>query len=312
MDSGQGTIVFWGTPAIAAECLRLLITQGEQVVGVVSQPDKPVGRAQRLTAPPVKIVAVEHGIACIQPATLKTPEAAEWLAARAPEACLVVAYGKIIPSEVLKIPSYFLNLHFSFLPAYRGAAPVQHALIDGRRTTGVTVQHVAAQLDTGDSVYQLPVEIDDDDTTATLLAKCVTVGAPLIVRAVRSLRAGDAPRVPQDDARASYAPKLTREDGVINWQQSARAIHNRVRACNPWPGATVNLAGDTLKIWRTAVASETGGDAEPGVIQATRKELNVTTGKGMLRVLELQPAGRAAMPAAAFIAGHDVDGKKLT
>jgi methionyl-tRNA formyltransferase len=309
--AGKGT-VFWGTPVIAAECMRALHAAGEELVGVISQPDKPVGRARRLAAPPVKALALELGIECVQPVKLRTSELAHWLRRRAPYACIVVAYGKIIPSELLEIPTCFLNLHFSLLPAYRGAAPVQRALIDGCADTGVTVQHLAPELDTGDVILQEHVAIDDTDTTATLLQKCVARGAPLLVRALAELRAGTAPRVPQDHAGATYAAKLTRADGVIDWQASARAIHNRVRACNPWPGCTTTLGKDVLKIWRTAVADAAGNRLAPGTIEATRTHLRVTTGDGVLDILELQPAGRARMPAAAFLAGHAVNGQVLT
>jgi len=205
---------------------------------------------------------------------------------------------------LLPVPRHFINLHFSLLPRYRGAAPVQRALMDGLDRTGVTVQHLAEKLDAGDIILQETVPIEPDDTTDTLLARCVATGAPLLVRAMASLERGVAPRIAQDDTAATLAPRLTQEDGYILWNNTAAAIVNRIRACNPWPGATTWIGGATVKIWHARVGAPPSTAAAPGTILSHTRQLLVAAGDGVVDIIELQPAGKKRMTAAAFLAGH--------
>ncbi len=304
MQNKTNKIVFWGTPKTAAHCLQHLIECGENVVGVVTQPDKPVGRKHVITKPPVKVIAESFGVPIVQPANLQTPDIVATIANWRPDVCVLVAYGRIITSELLSIPDTFINLHFSLLPAYRGAAPVQRAIIDGRVETGVTVQHLAEKLDHGDVILQKPVQIDKCDTAESLLEECVKTGAPLLSESLRLIRSGAAPRIVQNDEAASYAKKLRKEDGYIDWKRSAREIHNRIRGCYPWPGATARMGDTLLKIWRAEVVDDDTSTHDPGEIILAKKHLHVSTGHGTLALLEVQPTGRARMSAQAFLAGH--------
>ena len=300
-------IVFWGTPEAAAVCLRHLADASMNVVGVITQPDKPVGRKQIITPPPVKTAAREYGIPVLQPLALKAPEFLQQLEQWAPDVCVVVAYGRIIPAVVLDELKDFINLHFSLLPKYRGAAPVQRALIDGLEETGVTVQHLALKLDTGDIILQEGVRIAESDTTDTLLAHCVKIGAPKLKAAIEMIQKGTAPAIKQNDTDASYAHKITKEDGYIDWSQSARQIYNQVRACTPWPGTTTWNAGVTYKIRKVQIDNEFQTEEEPGTVLLSKKHLKVNTGHGILEILEIQPANKPNMTAAAFLAGHRLE-----
>ncbi len=239
----------------------------------------------------------------MQPARLRSPETAAALRALAPDVNLLVAYGKLIPLELLNLGKYFINLHFSLLPRYRGAAPVQRALLDGCTATGVTVQHLAAALDAGDIILQHTVPIEPGDTTATLLQRCVTIGAPLVQQALALLARGAAPRTPQDHAAATQAPKLTQQDGFINWHDPACAIVWRVCACNPWPGATTWLHDHPVKLWLAAVSAAPATGGAPGLALLRDKRVLVGSGAGVVELIEVQPAGRTRMSAAAFMAG---------
>lgn len=302
-------VVFFGTPEPAARVLDAVLQAGHRVVGVVTQPDKPAGRHHVLTAPPVKLRAAAAGVPVIQPSTLRMPEPLQQLLAWRPEVAVVVAYGKIIPKAMLEAGVPFINIHFSLLPAYRGAAPVQRALMDGLRETGVTIQYLAEELDAGDIIVQKPVRIEEDDTTETLMGRCVEVGTELLLEVLPNVAVGHAPRVPQNHAAATLAPKLRKEDGILDWRQSARALHNRVRACNPWPGACAFIQGEPLKIWRTRVVDEASPAGPGGTILSARGRLLVAGEPGTLELLEVQPAGRARMSASAYLAGHSLGGR---
>ncbi len=298
------TVVFFGTPEPAARVLDALLAAHIHVRGVVTQPDKPAGRHHVLTAPPVKVRALAAGIPVLQPATLRAPDVLTHVLAWRPSLAIVVAYGKLIPPGMLAAGVPFINVHFSLLPAYRGAAPVQRALLDGVHETGVTLQYLAEALDAGDIIAQAPVPITDDDTTATLMERCLDVALPLLINILPDVANGTAPRTPQDHAKATYAAKLQKNDGAIRWDVPARAIHNRVRACNPWPGACASLHAHPLKIWRTRVEEETSRAGTPGSILTARGRLLVAAQPGVVELLEVQPPGKPRMAAAAFIAGH--------
>ena len=315
MDDFSGIrVVFWGTPAPAAVCLDALVDAGAEVTGVITQPDKPVGRKKTLTPPPVAHTAGAHAIPVFQPERLRDTSVDDVLAGWSPEICVVVAYGKIIPARLLNIPDAFVNLHFSLLPAYRGAAPVQRAVMDGCTHTGVTVQHLAPELDSGDIILQETVDIGRDETSGELLDRCTAVGAPLLLRAVALLRAGAAPRTPQDHAAATYAPKMTKDDGLISWTDSAFRIHNCVRACSPWPGTLTFLGSLRLKILSTRLPDVPPDNSlsAPGGVLVRASRVYAAAGDGWLELCSVQPAGKRAMPASAFAAGHDIDGAVLT
>ncbi len=304
-------ILFWGTPATAADCLKLLLKKNKNVIAVVTQPDKPVGRKHILTNPPVKVVAEEAGLPILQPETLKCPGIVEKIKNLQPEICVVVAYGKILPSEILNIPENFINLHFSLLPEYRGAAPVQKVIIDGKSETGVTVQHVVKELDKGDIILQKKLGIDTEDTTESLLEKAVEIGAPLLCKAIELITSGKAPRIPQNDDDATYALKITKEDGYIDWSRSAKDIHNQIRGCYPWPTSHTKLNGKLFKILKSKVSDNELLNLAPGAISATKKQLFVSTGEGVLEILEIQPPGKKRMTAQAFLAGHNLVGNQF-
>lgn len=299
-------IAFFGTPAPAERVLDALLHAHYHVAGVVTQPDKPAGRHQTLTPPPVKCRALAAGIPVLQPPSLRNPDVLAHVLAWRPDLAVVVAYGKLIPPAMLAASVPFINLHFSLLPAYRGAAPVQHAILDGLTQTGVTIQYLAEQLDAGDIIAQTPVPIEEDDTTATLMERCLNAAIPLLLNLLPAIASGSAPRTPQNHEKATLAPKLQKEDGIIHWNQPARAIHNRVRACNPWPGACAALNSQPIKIWRTRVDSDTATPAAPGSILNARGCLLVAAQPGILELLDVQPPGKPRMSAAAFVAGHQL------
>ncbi len=299
-------IVFWGTPAPAACVLDALLRQGSVIVGVVTQPDKPAGRHQKLTPPPVKSLAQHAPLPVIQPLSLRAPGVQTQLDAWQPAVSLVVAYGKIIPAAMLEKSGPFINVHFSLLPAYRGAAPVQRALMDGVTETGVTLQYLAPELDAGDIIAQARVAVREDDTTATLMEHCLAAAIPLVQAVMPRVADGTAPRMPQDHARATLAPKLQKSEGALRWTDTAVALHNRVRACNPWPGAIAWLHGQPLKIWRSRVAEAGASAAPPGALIPCPNRLLVATHAGTLELLDVQPPGKGRMSAAAFLAGRSL------
>jgi methionyl-tRNA formyltransferase len=304
-------IVFWGTPSLARCCLTHIYENGFPLCGIVTQPDKPVGRKQILTAPPVKQFAQSHNIPYIQPARLRNnTDALATLSAWQPDICVVVAYGHIIPDEMLDLPRYFINLHFSLLPHYRGAAPVQYALLNGDKKTGVTIQHLASQMDAGDIIQQKEIAIDINDTTAKLWEKCTHSGSLLLCDTLSQLCDGTAPRISQNHSHATYAPKLKKNTGFISWKSPALTIHNTVRACNPWPGAQCLHKTRYIKIWKTN-CTDTPADLPAGTLQWKDNTLLCATNDYYLAIEEIQPAGSRRMDAKSFCAGHDIKNMRL-
>lgn len=295
-------VVFMGSPEFAVPPLRALLDHHE-VALVVTQPDKPAGRGRVPTPPPVKQVAVDAGVPVIQPPSARPPEVAAQLRATGAELAVVVAYGKILPRAVLEaFPRGCLNIHGSLLPAYRGAAPVQRAIIAGERETGVTIMQLDEGMDTGPMLLQRPMAIAPDDTSGRLLERMSGLGAELLLEALERLAAGTLAPVAQDHARATYAPMLTKEDGRIDWSQPAAAVAARIRGVDPWPGATTTLAGEPLKLFG---AQTCPGPGRPGeVLSVGEGGLVVAAGDGAVRIAELQAAGRKRMTAAAFVAGR--------
>ena len=295
-------IVFIGTGEIGAPTLRALLNSEHEVAAVVTQPDKPVGREQRIEPPPIKKEIATTGIPILQPPRIKDPQAIEEVRRLTPDVIVVAAYGQILPREVLEIPRLAcLNLHASLLPRWRGAAPIQAAIAAGDSETGITVMYMAEGLDTGDILLQRSVEILPNDTGGSLHDRLAQVAPEALLESLQLVAAANAPRIPQDNAFATYAPKLKREHGQIDWSESAEAIERKVRAYNPWPGAFMKVDGQNLKVFSASVVDLNG---EPGEILRSDKDLIIATGKGALSLTEVQLEGKRRMTAAKFLRGH--------
>ncbi len=293
-------IIFMGTPDFAVPCLEALVREGHDVAAVFTQPDKPKGRGYTLTPPPVKVCALSHGIEVFQPLTLKDAGVQEQIRKTAPQVIVVVAYGRILPPEVLEIPPLgCINVHASLLPAYRGAAPIQQAVLDGCKKTGVTAMQMDAGLDTGDMLMKAELTIGENETADELHDRLSALGADLIVRTLRAAQEGTLSPEKQDDSLSSYASMLTKDMSPIDFSKPAQKIHDQVRGLNSWPGATAILRGKRIKIHRTLIAH---GSGRPGQVLSL-DPLTVACGEGALQITELQPEGKKRMDARAFVNG---------
>jgi methionyl-tRNA formyltransferase len=311
-------IVFFGTPQFAVPTLQRLLDSTHTVAGVVTQPDRPRGRGHRVTDAPVKALAVERHIPVMQPERLKPPDVAEALRAWQPDLGVVAAYGRIIPEHLLAIPRLgMINVHASLLPRYRGAAPVHRAVIDGESETGITIMRVVKELDAGAMFARATRPIGPDETSDVVEAALAELGANLLARVVEQIAAGTAREEPQDPARATYAPRLTKEEGLIDWSQPSSGIHNRVRGLYPWPHAYTFVDGARLIVLRSRVDpadlegprdNEDKAPALPGtIVGVTRDAIHVATGEGgQLAIVEVQPEGRRPMLVRDFLAGHPI------
>ena len=301
-------VVFFGTPQFAVPTLRRLLDSPYSVAGVITQPDRPRGRGQKITHAPVKALALERGIPVYQPDRLKPPEVADTLRAWHSDLGVVAAYGRIIPEHLLTIPRFgMINVHASLLPKYRGAAPVHRAVMSGDEHTGVTIMRVVKELDAGGMFARVTRPITPDETSDVVETALADMGAELLVTVVDQLASGTAREELQDETQATYAPRLTKEEGLIDWTQGASAIHNRVRGLYPWPHAYTFFNGMRLIVLRSAVATRTAGASasSPGTILGTTSEgIHVATGDGELALREVQPEGRRAMLVHDFLLGH--------
>lgn len=300
-------IVFMGTPEFAVPSLEALLRTEDQVVGVVTQPDRPKGRGHELTPPPVKLVAERAGIPVLQSLKIRTPEFLEALSAWKPDLIAVTAFGRILHAPILQLPPMgCVNVHGSLLPKYRGAAPVQWAVINGETETGITTMLMDEGMDTGPMLLQEKLVILPDDTAGTLAPRLAQLGGKLLVETIAQLKAGTLVPRKQDDAQATMAPLLKKEDGLIDWAQRAQALANRVRGLSPWPGAYTFLGDERWSIWK-AVPQATATSDTPGTIVAvTKHSIRVATGQGLLEILEIQTANSKRMPVGQFLAGHRV------
>jgi len=292
-------IIFMGTAELACPCLEALAQlPGHQVAGVVTQPDRPKGRDLKPAPPPVKATAETLGLPVHQPEKIRDPAAVDLLRQAGPDLIVVVAYGQILPKTVLDIPPKgCVNVHTSLLPRWRGAGPIQYAILNGDNETGVTTMYMDEHMDTGDIILQRAEPIRPDDTSAVLHDRLAVLGAATLVETVRLIAAGQAPRLKQDESRATYARKLTKEDGRIDWTKPAATIERRIRAFNPWPGAYTFLDKTLLKVWKAVI------EPLPGPAGCISGDI-VFTGDGALRLLEVQPAGGKRMTFDAFMRGH--------
>ena len=300
-------IVFIGTGEIGVPTLRALQRSEHELGRVVTQPDKPVGREQKITAPPIKKALIAGGpnagpAQTLQPARIKDREAIDQIRALAPDVIVVMAYGQILPRAVLEIPKIAcLNLHASLLPRWRGAAPIQAAIAGGDREAGMTVMYMDEGLDTGDILLQRKIDISPSETGATLHDRLAQIAPEALLESLRLLAAGNAPRIPQDQALATYAPKLNREAGRLNWNESVEAIERKIRAYNPWPGAFTEFSGRNLKIFAASIVDLRG---KPGEILRKDRELVVATSDRALSLTDVQLEGKRRMSAAEFLRGR--------
>lgn len=298
-------LIFAGTPDFAAVALRELIAAGHDIALVLTQPDRPAGRGMKLTPSAVKVVALAHGLPLFQPVSLKGAAAQQQLKEAAAEVMVVAAYGLILPQAVLDIPPLgCLNIHASLLPRWRGAAPIQRAILAGDHETGITIMQMDAGLDTGEMLSKHAIPIEEGDTAQTLHDKLAALGGTAIVEALNALQQDQLVPEAQDSAQATYAAKLTKEEGLINWTKPALEIARAVRAYNPFPGAHTAWQGESLKLWMAQAIDATG---EPGVVLAAGKTgIVVACGQGALCITELQRAGGKRLAAAQFLAGCEM------
>ena len=301
-------LVFMGTPDFASASLEALLRSDDSVVGVVTQPDRPKGRGQIFTPSPVKLLAQRAQIPLLQPLKMKDPEFFHALAGWSPDLIAVAAFGRILPPAILSLPPRgCINVHGSLLPKYRGAGPIQWAIVNGETETGITTMLMDEGMDTGAMLLQEALPITPDDTAGTLSPRLAALGGRLLVETIARLKAGTLVARPQDSSRATLAPLLKKEDGAIDWALPATALANRVRGLSPWPGAHIRMAGgDRWTICR-ALALPGPVTEPPGVIVAiTNEAIHVATGDGILAVMELQPANSRRMAVSQYLAGHPV------
>ena len=318
MASGGMRIVFIGTGEIGVPTLEALLKSEHDVIGVVTQPDKPAGREQRIEPPPIKKVVTSGApnaspartgralpLPILQPLRIKDQQAIEDIGVLKPDVIVVMAYGQILPREVLEIPSVAcLNLHASLLPRWRGAAPTQAAIAAGDRETGITAMYMAEELDTGDMLLQRKVDILPTDTGGSLHDRLAQVAPQALLEALQMLGKDSAPRIPQDNALATYAPKLTRDDGKIDWSEAAEVIERKIRAFNPWPGAFTEIATPEVRKLKIFSAAIVDFDGKPGEFLRSDKEVIIATGGKALLLGEVQLEGKRRMSAREFSRGH--------
>ena len=301
-------IVFMGTPDFASASLEKLLTEGFNVVGVFTQPDKPKGRGMEMAFSPVKQVALAHELPVYQPVKMRDGTVYEAIKALEPDILVVVAYGRILPDDILAVPRYgAVNVHGSLLPKYRGAAPIQWSVLNGDKVTGVSTMYLASEMDTGDVIYTAETEIGEFETSGELFDRLKDMGAELLVRTLRDIEAGIAPRTPQDHSKASYVGMLDKSYSPIDWTKDARAVIKWIYGLNPWPIATAELDGAVYKIFEAGY-TENHSDKAPGsVIYAGEKGIEVVCGSGeTVMITELQAPGKKRMKAADFLRGRKI------
>lgn len=297
-------VVFMGTPDIAATCLKKIIADGFEVVGVYTQPDRPKGRGMKMQFSPVKEVALQNNLPVFQPENFREEETVEALRALKPDICAVVAYGRILPQKVLDVPTYgCINIHASDLPKYRGSAPYQWAVLNGEKETGVTAMYLIREMDAGDIIEISKTPIGENETAGELLDRLAVLGAELLSKTLSRFRKeGKVPAVPQDGSKATFAPMLEKTMCPIDWTLSAQQVHDHVRGLHPWPVATMELQGKTFKVHETRI---TEGSGTPGqILGLTKKGLKIACGEGAVEITSLQAEGGKRMAAPDYFRGH--------
>ena len=307
-------IVFFGTPEFAVPSLRALLASRHAVVGVVTQPDRPRGRGQRVSHSPVKQAATEHHVPVLQPERLRDPAFIGAISEWAPDLGVVAAYGKLITDDLLTLPQHgMINVHASLLPKYRGAAPIHRAVIDGEPETGITIMRVVKTLDAGGMFAKSRRSIGPDETSAEVERDLAHLGAPLLMQVIEEIAAGTAHEEPQDAQLSTYAPRLRREEGLIDWVRPAQWLHNLVRGLYPWPHAYTFLDGSRLIILKSRALADPTSAAPGTIVGVSRDEIEVATGDGRLALLEVQPEGRRGMRTRDFLTGRPLSvGVQLT
>ncbi len=303
-------IVFMGTPDFAVPSLEMLVKEGYEVVAVVTQPDKPKGRGNKMTAPPVKEFALKHQIMVLQPDKIKTPEFIEQIRALKPDLFITAAYGKIISRELLDVPVHgCINVHGSLLPAYRGAAPINWAVINGETKTGITTMYTDVGIDTGDMLLKKEIELGPDMTVGELHDKLAVLGAEVLRETLTALKNGTLQRIPQEDSQSSYAPMMNKELGHIDWNKSAGEIHNLVRGTDPWPGAYTFLLGNRMRVWKTSlVPGKSDAEIDNGkILKVDDKGILVKCPDGNLWIKEVQFDSSKRMSVGDYIRGHEIN-----
>ena len=301
-------LVFMGTPDYAVPTLRAVVREGHDVVGVFTQPDRPAGRGKNLKPSPVKVAAQELGLSVFQPLKIKSSEETQLLKELAPDSIIVVAYGQILSKDILQIPlKGCINVHASLLPAYRGAAPIHWALMQGETLTGVTTMLMDEGLDTGDMLLKREIVVSNEATTGEIHDQLAILGAELLIETLNELEFGKLVQIPQTGS-TNYAPLLKREHERIDWSRSAVELHHQIRGLNPWPGAYTTFRGDNLKIWKSTLFLQTDKSMDSAdfgqIIQVIEDSLLVQTGAGVLQIWEVQPSGKRSMPAKSFFNGR--------
>ena len=301
-------IVFMGTPDFAVGALEALVEAGHEVVAVVTQPDKPKGRGKEMQQTPVKACALKHNIEVFQPVKIKTPEAVEVLKGYGADLFVVAAFGQILSKEILDMPKFgCVNIHASLLPKYRGAAPIQWAILDGEKETGVTIMQMNEGLDTGDMLTKVIVPIEDTDTGESLFDKLAEAGAKLLIETIPQIEAGTLHPEAQDDSLSTYAKMIKKEMGLIDWKKEAVVLERLVRGMNSWPSAYTHFNGKTLKVWEAGVELKEA-KAEPGtVVEVTKNSIKVQTGQDLLVLKQIQLEGKKRMDVASFLLGYKVE-----
>ncbi len=307
MSSQQLRIIFMGTPDFAAATLQALIDGPDEVVAVVTQPDRAKGRGKKLTPPPVKLLAEAADIPVLQPTKIKTEEFRNGLLTYRPDLFVVCAYGRILPKSLLELaPLGCINVHGSLLPRYRGAAPIQWSIINGEEETGVTIIQMNAGMDTGDILLKAAMRIEPGETAGSLFHKLAELGCATLLKAIKGLKEETIIPVPQDDTLATLAPMLKKDDGLIDWQKDAKEIECLIRGLDPWPTAFCFLDGKRLRLFGPEVVHKES-DAPPGtVLQADKRGILVVCGNNCLLIKEIQPQGKKRMPVESFLCGHPI------
>lgn len=301
-------VVFMGTPDIAATCLKKILETGHDVVAVYTQPDRPKGRGMKMVYSAVKEVAIAKDLPIYQPETFKDDETISQLAALQPDVVAVVAYGRILPQRVLDIPAKgCINIHASLLPAYRGSAPYQWAVLDGLTETGVSAMYLCAQMDAGDVIDVAKTPIGENETAGELLDRLADLGADLLDKTLRRLERGSVEATRQDEALVSYAPMLDKSICPIDWNKSAQAIHNQVRGLHPWPVATMQLQGSKFKVHETRIVEGSHNKTPGEVIALTKTGLQMACGEGIIEIRTLQAEGGKRMAAPDYFRGHPLE-----
>ena len=301
-------VVFMGTPDIAATCLKQILSAGMDVVGVYTQPDRPKNRGMKLAISPVKEVALAHDLPVYQPENFREEDTVEQLRQLQPDVVAVVAYGRILPQKVLDIPAKgCINIHASLLPAYRGSAPYQWAVLNGESVTGVTAMYLCREMDAGDIINAVQTPIEPNETAGELLDRLAVLGAQLLEKTLDAMAAGDVQRTRQDEALVTYAPMLDKSICPIDWAKTAQQVHDHVRGLNPWPVATAEIAGTRFKIHSTVIVPGKQNAAPGTILALTKTGLQVACGKGAVEIRMLQAEGGKRMAAPDYFRGHPLE-----